>query len=49
MDYDVSVVVCGGTGLSAAISAAENGMKVCIPERAEEKLRGGNSRYTEAI
>jgi tricarballylate dehydrogenase len=48
MDYDVVVVGCGVAGLSAALSAAENGAKVAILERSTKEVRGGNSRYTEA-
>ena len=33
MEYDVIVVGCGVAGLTAAISAAENGMNVCILEQ----------------
>ena len=39
---------CGVAGLSAAVTAAENGAKVALLERAPQAERGGNSRYTEA-
>ncbi len=46
--FDVVVAGCGVAGLSAAVSAAENGAKVAILERATREERGGQSRYTEA-
>lgn len=46
--HDVVVVGCGVAGLAAAVSAAENGAKVVILERAPRDERGGQSRYTEA-
>ena len=49
MGCDVVVLGCGAAGLSAAVSAAENGMKVNLLERAKKGARGGNSRYTEAF
>ena len=45
---DVVVVGCGIAGLSAAVSAAENGANVTILDRAPREERGGQSRYTEA-
>jgi tricarballylate dehydrogenase len=45
---DVVVVGCGIAGLSAAVSAAENGARVVVLERAPREERGGQSRYTEA-
>jgi tricarballylate dehydrogenase len=50
MDYifDVVVAGCGVAGLSAAVTAAENGMKVAILERSSKEERGGQSRWTEA-
>jgi tricarballylate dehydrogenase len=44
----VIVVGSGIAGLSAALSAAENGAHVTIVERATEGEHGGNTRYTEA-
>ena len=46
--YDVVVAGCGIGGLSAAVSALEEGASVAILERAPEAERGGNTRYTEA-
>jgi tricarballylate dehydrogenase len=46
--FDVVVAGCGAGGLSAAVSAAENGARVAVLERAPEQERGGQSRYTEA-
>jgi tricarballylate dehydrogenase len=46
--YDLVVAGCGIAGLSAAVSAAEGGLKVAVLERATEAERGGQSRYTEA-
>lgn len=46
--YDVVVVGCGIAGLSAAVSAAENGARVVVLERAQEEEYGGNTRWTEA-
>lgn len=47
-DYDLVVVGCGIAGLSAAVSAAQAGLKVVALERAPIQERGGQSRYTEA-
>lgn len=46
--FDVIVVGCGIAGLSAALSAAGNGARVAILERATLEERGGQTRYTEA-
>ena len=46
--FDVVVAGCGIGGLSAAVSALEEGASVAILERAPEHERGGNTRYTEA-
>ena len=42
----VLVVGGGNAALCAAISAAEQGARVTVLERAPEPLRGGNSRFT---
>jgi tricarballylate dehydrogenase len=48
-DVDVLVVGFGIAGLSAAITAHQNGAKVVILERAPADERGGNTRYTESF
>jgi len=48
-NYDLVVVGCGIAGLSTAVSAAEQGLKVAILERAPKQERGGNTRWTEAF
>jgi len=45
---DLVVVGCGVAGLSAAVSAAQQGLNVIALERAPIDQRGGQSRYTEA-
>jgi tricarballylate dehydrogenase len=47
--FDVVVVGCGIAGLSAAVTAMENGAKVAIIERAPKEDRGGNTRWTDAL
>lgn len=44
--YDVVVVGGGNAALCAALSAAEQGAKVALLERAPEEKRGGNSKFT---
>lgn len=46
--FDVVVAGCGVAGLSAAVTAAERGLKVAVLERASHDERGGQSRWTEA-
>ncbi|MEY3630180.1 MAG: hypothetical protein RLY91_1946 [Pseudomonadota bacterium] len=46
--FDVVVAGCGVAGLSAAVTAAERGLKVAVLERSSREDRGGQSRYTEA-
>lgn len=46
--HDVVVVGSGIAGLSAAISAREEGASVLLLDRATESEAGGNTRYTEA-
>src|SRR5687767_956746 len=46
MQYEVVVVGGGNAALAAAISAAQNGAKVAILEKAPKDLRGGNSYFT---
>ena len=46
--FDVVVAGCGIAGLCAAVSAAENGARVALLERATLEERGGNTRYTDA-
>ena len=47
-DFDLVVAGCGVAGLSAAVTASENGLRVAVIERATLDERGGQSRYTEA-
>ena len=47
-DFDVVVAGCGIAGLSAAVSAQQQGARVAVLERAPIDERGGNTRYTEA-
>ena len=46
--YDVVVVGCGISGLSAAASAVQEGLSVAVLERAPKEDYGGNTRWTEA-
>ena len=48
MPAQTQVIVVGGgnAALCAAISAAEQGARVTLFERAPEDLSGGNSRFT---
>ena len=48
-NFDVIVVGCGIAGLSAAITAQQNGARIAILERAPKDERGGNTRYTESF
>ncbi len=47
--FDVLVIGCGIAGLSAGITAQQNGATVAIVERAPVEERGGNTRYTESF
>ncbi|GGE51437.1 tricarballylate dehydrogenase [Agaricicola taiwanensis] len=47
--FDVVIAGCGIAGLSAAVSAAQDGAKVAVLERATFEERGGNTRWTEAF
>ncbi|MVW77634.1 FAD-dependent oxidoreductase [Bordetella sp. 02P26C-1] len=46
--FDVIVAGCGVAGLSAAVTAAEQGLTVAVLERTSIEDRGGQSRWTEA-
>lgn len=48
LNFDLVVVGCGAAGLSAAVSAAEQGLKVAVLERSTQEERGGQTRWTEA-
>lgn len=48
LSFDVVVAGCGVAGLSAAVTAAELGLRTAVLERAPREHRGGQSRYTEA-
>ena len=45
-DTDVIVIGAGNAALCAALSAADQGARVIVLERAHEDERGGNSRFT---
>jgi tricarballylate dehydrogenase len=45
-EYDVLVIGGGNAGLSAAITAREQGARVLLLECAPKHFRGGNSRHT---
>jgi len=47
--YDVVVVGYGGAGAVASISAAEEGAKVLLLEKAPEGEEGGNTKYAAQI
>lgn len=47
--FDVIVIGGGQAGLTAAITAAENGASVCILDVAPRALRGGNTRHTRNL
>ena len=47
-DFDVVVVGHGIAGMSAAVSAMQQGANVAVLERAPEEESGGATRYTEA-
>ena len=49
LQFDVVVIGHGIAGMSAAVSAMQNGAKVAVLERAPIEERGGNTRYTEAF
>ena len=46
--FDLVVVGHGIAGLSAAVSAVQQGAKVAVIERAPAEESGGCTRYTEA-
>jgi tricarballylate dehydrogenase len=48
LNFDLVVVGCGAAGLSTALSAAQNGLRVAVLERAVREERGGQTRFTEA-
>ena len=47
--YDVVVAGAGNAGLTAALSAAEQGVSVLVLEKAPEYLRGGNTYFTGGL
>lgn len=48
-EYDVVVIGYGFAGATAAITAAEDGARVLIVEKGDEKTCGGNSRYAMQV
>ena len=48
-DFDVVVVGAGNAALTAALSAAENGARVLVVEKAPKAVSGGNSRFSGAL
>jgi tricarballylate dehydrogenase len=48
MKADLVIIGCGIAGLSAAVSALQEGLKVISLERAPREDFGGNTRWTEA-
>lgn len=46
--FDLVVIGCGISGLSAAVSAMQGGAKVVVLERSTEEEFGGNTRWTES-
>lgn len=48
-EYDIVIVGCGIAGLAAGISAVEQGASAVVLEKAPEKLRGGQTQYTESF
>lgn len=49
VNFDILVVGGGHAGLTAAITAAELGARVCVLESAPKFYRGGNSRHTRNL
>lgn len=47
--FDVVVVGHGVAGMCAALTAHQQGVSVCVLERAPREDRGGNTRWTEAF
>lgn len=47
--FDVVVVGHGVAGMCAALTAHQQGVSVCVLERAPKEDRGGNTRWTEAF
>lgn len=48
-EFDVVVVGCGVAGLSAAVSAREQGASMALSERATHEEQGGGTRCTEGF
>lgn len=48
IETELCIVGCGIAGLSAAVTAAQNGLSVTVLERAPQSDFGGNTRWTEA-
>src|SRR5262249_61187058 len=47
--FDVIVVGAGNAAFTAALAARSEGARVLVLEKASQKLRGGNTRFTGGI
>lgn len=48
-DFDVIVVGAGNAALTAALAARAEGARVVVVEKASQKLRGGNTRFSGGL
>ena len=47
--FDVIVVGAGNAAFTAALAARAEGARVLVLEKATQKLRGGNTRFTGGL